>query len=412
MRLLYNFLIQCYSHVVFIAGFFNEKALLWHKGRRNIFELLETQSKKSNHWVWFHAASLGEFEQGRPVIEALKKQNPEIAILLTFYSPSGYEIRKNYELADCVAYLPSDTIQNAKKLTALFQFKAVFFIKYEFWFNYMNQIHIKQIPLYFISARFRENQYFFSWYGYWFRKQLKNVSHFFVQDSGSELLLKSIGIQAITITGDTRFDRVASLAKTAKKFENIERFIGTNTVFIAGSTWPEDEKLLVEAIKTLPKNYKIFIAPHDVSNSHIENIQKLIGKDHQLYSTFNPENNSNILIINSIGILSQLYQYANFVYIGGGFGSNIHNIQEPVTFGCPVVFGPNYRNFTEAIDLIRLGGAFAVSDQISLNEILQQLANDKLFRSKTSAICKKYVGQQIGATDKILTKLNAFNKHN
>ena len=405
MRFLYSFLIHCYSFAVFLASFFNPKAKKWHKGRLKVFDYLEQQSAISNHWIWFHAASLGEFEQGRPVIEALKKDHPGISVLLTFFSPSGYEIRKNYDFADCVAYLPTDTILHAKRLTKLFRFDAAFFIKYEFWFNYMYILQKQRIPLYFISARLRRNQHFFAWYGGWFRKQLKYVSHFFVQDQGTQDLLESIGIKNITVTGDTRFDRVASLAVTAKRFENIEAFIGTKKLFIAGSTWPEDEKLLVESIKMLPKDYKIILAPHDVSPSHITNLQKLIGDNHQLYSDFDPNIECNILIINSIGILSQLYQYARFVYIGGGFGSNIHNIQEPVTFGCPVIIGPKHENFTEAIDLIRLGGAFAVHDKDSMKVKMLQLAKDDKFRELASDICKKYVAQQIGATAKILQTL-------
>lgn len=405
MRLLYSLLIRSYSFAVFIASHFNEKARLWHKGRQNVFKHLKQSSATPKRWIWFHAASLGEFEQGRPVIEAMKKKHPEISVLLTFFSPSGFEIRKNYELADCVAYLPSDTLIHAKNLVSLFRFEAVFFIKYEFWFNYMYVLQKQHIPLYFISARFRKNQHFFSWYGSWFRNQLANVSHFFLQDQGSADLLDSIGIKQFTVTGDTRFDRVASLANTAKRFEKIETFIDNDNLFIAGSTWPEDEKFLLEAIKQLPQNYKIILAPHDVSDSHINSLQKQLDNNHQLYSQFDANLYCKILIINSIGILSQLYQYARFVYIGGGFGNNIHNIQEPVTFGCPVIFGPNHENFTEAVDLIRMGGAYTVSDQATLNSIILRLASDNKFREDASLVCKKYVGQQIGATNKIMDKL-------
>ena len=405
MRLLYSLLIRSYSFAVFIASLFNEKARLWHTGRQNVFVHLKQNSTKSKRWIWFHAASLGEFEQGRPVIEAMKKKHPEISVLLTFFSPSGFEIRKNYELADCVAYLPSDTLVHARKLVNLFKFEAVFFIKYEFWFNYMYVLHKQHIPLYFISARFRKNQHFFSWYGTWFRNQLANVSHFFLQDQGSADLLVSIGLKQFTVTGDTRFDRVASLANTAKRFEKIEAFIGNDSLFIAGSTWPEDEKFLLEAIKQLPYNYKIILAPHDVSDSHINSLQKQLDNNYKLYSEFDSNLKCKILIINSIGILSQLYQYARFVYIGGGFGKNIHNIQEPVTFGCPVIFGPNHENFTEAVDLIRLGGAFTVSNQAEFDGILLRLASGNKFRDDASLVCKNYVGQQVGATNKIMNKL-------
>lgn len=405
MRILYSFVIHTYSLAAFIASFFNEKARLWRNGRKDIYTHLREKAGKSKHWVWFHAASLGEFEQGRPVIEALKKERPDLAVLLTFFSPSGYEIRKDYAFADCIAYLPVDTLKNAKRINQIFHFEAVFFIKYEFWFNYLHILFRNKVPVYFISARFRPKQHFFRWFGEWFRKHLRQVNQFFVQDLDSAKLLNSIGINQFTITGDTRFDRVAGLALQAARFPLIEAFKGENELFIAGSSWPEDERLLIPAVKKLPSNFKIIIAPHDVSPSHVQAIRKQIGENSCLYSQYNPETNCNILIIDSIGILSQLYQYARFVYIGGGFGKNIHNIQEPVTFGCPVIFGPKHENFTEAIDLCKSGGAFAVHDAISLETIMEQMAANDKFRSDASKICKNYVAQQIGATEKIMLYL-------
>jgi 3-deoxy-D-manno-octulosonic-acid transferase len=407
MRILYSFVIHAYSLAAFIASFFNEKARLWIHGRKDVFTHLREKAGKSKHWVWFHAASLGEFEQGRPVIEALKKERPDLAVLLTFFSPSGYEIRKDYAFADCVAYLPADTLRNAGRISRIFHFEAVFFIKYEFWFNYLHVLQQRKIPVYFISARFRPGQHFFQWYGGWFRKHLRQVNHFFVQEEVSATLLSSIGIKQFTVTGDTRFDRVAGLALQAARFPLIEVFKGEDELFIAGSSWPEDERLLIPALKTLPANFKIIIAPHDVSPSHVQAIRKQTGENSWLYSQFGPETKCNILIVDSVGILSQLYQYARFVYIGGGFGKNIHNIQEPVTFGCPVIFGPKYGNFTEAVDLQKLGGAFTVNDAESLETILKQLASDNQLHAKASAICKNYVGQQIGATEKIMQFLRS-----
>jgi 3-deoxy-D-manno-octulosonic-acid transferase len=407
MRILYSLVIHAYSLAAFIASFFNEKAALWHHGRKDVITHLREKSGKSKHWVWFHAASLGEFEQGRPVIEALKKERPDLAVLLTFFSPSGYEIRKDYAFADCVAYLPADTLRNAKRINQIFHFEAVFFIKYEFWFNYLHILRQKKVPVYFISARFRPGQHFFQWYGGWFRKHLRQVDHFFVQEEFSAKLLTSIGIKQFTVTGDTRFDRVAGLALQAARFPLIEVFKGENELFIAGSSWPEDERLLIPAVENLPPNFKIIIAPHDVSPSHVQAIRKQTGENSYLYSQYNPETKCRILIIDSVGILSQLYQYARFVYIGGGFGKNIHNIQEPVTFGCPVIFGPKYGNFTEAVDLHKLGGAFAVNDATSLETIMKQLAVDDKMRANASAICKNYVAEQIGATEKIMLYLRA-----
>jgi 3-deoxy-D-manno-octulosonic-acid transferase len=342
MRGLYTLAIRAYTVAVKAAALFgNPKAKQWVEGRRQRPEPGNDQSP----WVWFHAASLGEFEQGRPVIEALKKEHPDIKVSLTFFSPSGYEIRKNYPLADEVLYLPVDTLKNARQWVERHHFVATFFIKYEFWFNYMTALDEKHIPLYYISLILKPDQYFFKWYGGWFRKQLKHVSHFFVQDDTTMELLKGIGFDNVTRCGDTRFDRVAAIAKQAKTFPEIEAFIHSRQCIIAGSSWPPDEKLLIPYIERLPENYCMIIAPHDISEKHIRQIRESL-------TSINPDK---VYLIDTVGILSQLYQYARFVYIGGGFGVNIHNIQEPVTFGCPVVFGPKYKSFKEAVDLVSLG---------------------------------------------------------
>jgi len=405
MRLLYTLSVYIYTFSIHLATRFNSKALLWVNGRKEQYARLEEVSEKSEKWLWFHAASLGEFEQGRPVIEACKQQFPDYAILLTFFSPSGYEIRKDYQLADCVAYLPADTLLNARRLLSIFKPKAAFFVKYEFWFNYMYALNRNKIPLYYISARFRKGQHFFAFYGYWFRKQLKNVKHFFVQDKVSASLIDAIGLRNYTITGDTRFDRVASLAATAKRFGLAEHFKGNNKLIIAGSTWPPDESLLLGLIPQLPENYKLLIAPHDVGPAHITSICQQLTTSYQLYSQYNEQIKADILVLDSIGILSQLYQYADFVYVGGGFGQSIHNIQEPVTFGCPVIFGPNYHKFTEANDLIRLGGAFCINNAQELIQISLKLIHDRKFREESSHICKNYVAQQSGATKLIVKYL-------
>lgn len=394
MRGLYTLAIRAYTAAVKAAALFgNPKAKQWVEGRRQRPEPGNDQSP----WVWFHAASLGEFEQGRPVIEALKKEHPEIKVSLTFFSPSGYEIRKNYPLADEVLYLPVDTLKNARQWVERHHFVAAFFIKYEFWFNYMSALDEKRIPLYYISLILKPDQYFFKWYGGWFRKQLKHVSHFFVQDDTTMELLKGIGFDNVTRCGDTRFDRVAAIAKQAKTFPEIEAFIHGRQCIIAGSSWPPDEKLLIPYIERLPENYCMIIAPHDISEKHIRQIRESL-------TSINPDK---VYLIDTVGILSQLYQYARFVYIGGGFGVNIHNIQEPVTFGCPVVFGPKYKSFKEAVDLVSLGGAFSINGQEELNKTFDRLINDEVLYQQASETCKKYLESQLGATDAILKEITS-----
>ena len=399
MRFLYTSAIRFYEFGVKMAALCgNQKAKLWVDGRRS---LPESQSDDGD-WIWFHAASLGEFEQGRPVIEALKAQYPQLKILLSFFSPSGYEIRKNYPLADEVVYMPSDTPKNASLWLKRHHFVAAFFIKYEFWFNYMKALKDNGIPLFYISLILKPNQFFFQWYGGWFRRQLQSVTHFFVQDEPTGNLLHSIGINNVTVCGDTRFDRVAAIALQAKPFPEIESFINGRKCIMAGSSWQPDERLLVNCIKRLPDDYCFIMAPHDISDSHITQIKELLGSDYQLYTELNAAKRSKVLVLNTIGILSQLYQYARFVYIGGGFGANIHNIQEPVTFGCPVIFGPKYKSFKEAVDLVCLGGAFSISDQKELDAVFDHLLNDESFYQGASKVCKDYVSAQIGATSAIM----------
>ena len=368
MLMLFTLGVLLYTLGVCIAALFgNAKAKQWIQGRHRQMKEFRIRRKAKlpvptgdGDWIWFHAASLGEFEQGRPVIEAIKTEFPHYKILLSFFSPSGYEVRKDYPLADEVLYLPSDTASNAKKWLQRHHFVAAFFIKYDFWFNYMRALKKADIPLFYVSLIFKPKSFFFKPYGNWFRKQLQNVTHFFVQDKTTAALLQEYGFDNYTICGDTRFDRVAAIALQAKPFPEIEKFINRRKCIIAGSTWPPDEKLLSAFYPKMPEDYCFIIAPHDISASHIAQIQVQFPKA-VLYSQLTEGSHSNVIIINTIGILSQLYQYARFVYIGGGFGVNIHNIQEPVTFGCPVVFGPKYTDFMEAVDLRSLGAAPASS---------------------------------------------------
>lgn len=407
MNFLYSIAIRLYSGLVAIASLFgNEKARLWWNGRKNQWENLK--SNKDDEWIWIHVSSLGEFEQGLPVIERLKSDFPKYKLLLTFFSPSGYEPRKNFQLADKVAYMPSDTRRNAERLIKNFNIKAVFFVKYDFWFNYMKVLKKNDIPLYYISALLHPDHYFFKFYSSWFRKQLFNVSHFFVQNDETAKLLKSIGIENSTVTGDTRFDRVFEIAKQSKSFPEIEEFIAGRQCIIAGSSWPADEKFIIPFSKKMPDNYCLIIAPHDISESHIKQITSQLD-NYVLYSQHPTSNiqHPTVLVINTIGILKQIYKYARFAYVGGGFMSSIHNTQEALVFGCPVVIGPKYHKFVEAVDLVKDGGMFSVNNQQEFDEVFEQLMNDDEFYNKASGICQDYIQLSIGATNKIMKVLNS-----
>ena len=407
MNFLYSIAIRLYSGLVAIASLFgNEKARLWWNGRKNQWENLKYN--KDDEWIWIHVSSLGEFEQGLPVIERLKSDFPKYKLLLTFFSPSGYEPRKNFQLADKVAYMPSDTRRNAERLIKNFNIKAVFFVKYDFWFNYMKVLKKNDIPLYYISALLHPDHYFFKFYSSWFRKQLFNVSHFFVQNDETAKLLKSIGIENSTVTGDTRFDRVFEIAKQSKSFPEIEEFIAGRQCIIAGSSWPADEKFIIPFSKKMPDNYCLIIAPHDISESHIKQITSQLD-NYVLYSQQSTVNSQQptVLVINTIGILKQIYKYARFAYVGGGFMSSIHNTQEALVFGCPVVIGPKYHKFVEAVDLVKDGGMFSVNNQQEFDEVFEQLMNDDEFYNKASGICQDYIQLSIGATNKIMKVLES-----
>ena len=402
--------------MVAVASLFgNKKAQQWWKGRNKQWENLVSENKE-DEWLWMHVSSLGEFEQGLPVIESLKKNFPKYKILLTFFSPSGYEPRKNFPLADKVAYMPSDTLQNAKKLVRNFNIKAAFFVKYDFWFNYMKVLKKNDIPLYYISALLHPDHYFFKFYSSWFRKQLLNVSHYFVQNDETANLLKSIGIENTTVTGDTRFDRVYDIAKQSKSFSEIEEFIAGRHCIIAGSSWPSDEKFIIPFSKKMPDDYCLIIAPHDISESHIKQITSQLDS-YVLYSQMTlpiskqlsnsvTQQLKKVLVVDTIGILKQIYKYARFAYVGGGFMSSIHNTQEALVFGCPVVVGPKYTKFVEAVDLVRDGGMFSVNNHQEFDDIFELLMNDDDFYNKASGICQDYIQLSIGATEKIMRRLN------
>lgn len=411
MVFFYNLSVLIYKILIYLASPFNKKAKQWIAGRKDLFEILEKRIKKDSKIAWFHCASLGEFEQGRPVIEEFRKRHPAFKILITFFSPSGYEVRKTYNGADYIFYLPIDTPSNAKRFVNIVNPEVVFFVKYEFWFNYIKNISSKKIPFFVISANFRHGQHFFKWYGGWFRKQLNGITKIFVQNKESADLLKKIGITKVTISGDTRFDRVHSITQNIKKFPIIEKFCKNSDVFIAGSSWPPDEELLTKLINSEKTNYKFIIAPHMVDKPHVASLAEKIKKGHVvLYSEADEENvmYARVMIIDSIGILSHIYQYGKIAYIGGGFGSGIHNILEAATFGMPVIFGPKYHKFREAVDLIKEAGAFSINNEQEFFTIVLKLMNDPALLKEKSEIAKTFVRKNIGATEIILKETSSF----
>ncbi|NVO19750.1 MAG: 3-deoxy-D-manno-octulosonic acid transferase [Bacteroidetes bacterium] len=410
MSFFYSVGIVMYGLLARLSALFNGKASLWVKGRKDQFIRLEEAfgkiriEKPGKNLAWFHCASLGEFEQGRPLIEAFKLKHPEYLILLTFFSPSGYELRKNYKGADLIFYLPLDTAGNARKFLEIVKPDIVFFIKYEFWFNYLRLLQKNKTPHYLVSAIFRADQHFFKWYGDWPRSILKGFTHIFVQNDYSKELLEFVGIDHVTISGDTRFDRVSEIAAQKKEFPLVRKFTEGIVTIVAGSTWPADEELLVKFMNENPVSCKLIIAPHEI---HEEDIIALDGKFGSMAIRYSQAEKSDmstyrVLIIDSVGMLSQLYRYGQIAYIGGGFGSGIHNTLEAAVYGMPVIFGPVHHKFQEANDLVELKGAFVIHNYSGLEKQLRRFNQDPELLADTSLVCSHYVSSRIGATGRIL----------
>lgn len=401
MRGLYTIGVIVYGLAISVAALFTEKAKKWKDGRRNYFDRLP---ENMSGCIWVHCASLGEFEQGRPVIEALRKKSTQ-KILLTFFSPSGYEIRKNYDQVDAVLYLPLDTKSNAIKFLNHIKPSRAIFVKYEVWHNFYQQLYEREIPVILISAIFRKEQVYFKPYGSWFLNTLRKVNLIFCQDENSQSLLKTKGLTNVSVAGDTRFDRVLALAKEAQPISRIETWLNGRKVIIAGSTWPADETLLGEFIRTQPAEFALVIAPHEINKDKIEKLRSQFeGSD--LYTLWDEkEEPKQVMIVDTIGLLSSLYQYGILAYVGGGFGAGIHNTLEPATYGIPVIFGPNYQKYKEAADLIDLGGAFSIESHDSFNERLRLLLEDAAARENSGKIASAYVQSSGGATEKILSQI-------
>jgi 3-deoxy-D-manno-octulosonic-acid transferase len=403
MLLLYNVGLTLYSLTIYIASLFNSKARLWINGRKRVTVVTEKKS------IWFHFASLGEFEQGRPVLERMRQLHPAEKIIITFFSPSGYEIRKNTPLADAVYYLPLDTAANAHSFITAINPSMAIFTKYEYWYHFFNELNQNNVPLYIISGIFRPGQVFFKWYGGLHRKMLSFVTRFFLQDEESKLLLEDIGIDNVTVSGDTRFDRVWTNVQQPKILPDVEKFTNGQKTFIAGSTWPDDEKLIATIVEARP-DWKFILAPHEISEDKINKLISLLPQGSavrysQLLSQIS-NLKSQILIIDNIGMLSSLYQYGHIAYIGGGFGAGIHNTLEAAAFGLPVIFGPNYAKFKEAKDIITIKAGFSISNESELKGAVNTLVNDEHFYTYASTQIKLYVEQHTGATDSIVNVIN------
>jgi 3-deoxy-D-manno-octulosonic-acid transferase len=405
MLFIYNLLTIIASGIVKIAALFSPKMELFVEGRKTVFETLSQKLAPGDKTIWFHSASLGEYEQGLPVMEKIRALYPNHKIVLTFFSPSGYEIRKNTKAADVVVYLPMDTLANAKKFMKAVKPEMVFFIKYEFWPNYLNEVRKAGIPAYLISGLFREKQVFFKWYGGFYRNALKAFSHFFVQYENSKELLRKIGFSNVTISGDTRYDRVSEILERDNTVPFIEEFINGKTTVVFGSSWPKDESMFTAFINS-SIGTKFIIAPHTFG--HVAALKESITKPTILFTEKEGKDLAeyDVIIINTIGLLSEIYSYANVAYVGGGFGtSGLHNILEPAAFGVPVIIGPNHQKFPEAVALVHMGGCVAVTNKQETEDALSSLVHNEDYRWEKGHIAATFVSMNRGAVGIIINHI-------
>jgi len=395
--------------MICLASRFNRKASFWVQGRKNIIQRIEKAVAGHKKIVWIHAASLGEFEQGRPLLEKIKSEHPDHKVLLTFFSPSGFEARRNYAQADFIFYLPIDLPQNAREFVRIVQPVAAIFVKYEYWMNFLTELKRNKIPTYIISAIFRPKQIFFQWYGIPYRKVLGCFNEIFVQHENSKQLLANIGIHHVSVANDTRFDRVISIAKQSNDIEIVKEFAENQFCIVAGSTWFPDEQILCKYINK-NKNVKLIIAPHEISENHIQKAIKLLKTKWIRYTKIVASREIDlsefqVLIIDNIGMLSSIYRYGKVAYIGGGFGAGIHNILEAAIYGVPVVFGIRYQKFNEALELIQLKGSFSIRKYTGFKTLMEKFTEASDFRVKSGRICANYVENNAGGTLMIYEKL-------
>ena len=403
---MYNLAIYLYLLAVKFVGLFSKKVKLMRKGHKQVFDILRQSIDKDSQYLWFHAASLGEFEQGRPLIERIRKRYPQYKILLTFFSPSGYEVRKNYEGADVICYLPFDTPRNVRRFLDLARPSMAFFIKYEFWQNYMKGLQRRGIPTYSVSSIFRPNQVFFRWYGGQYYKVLTRITHFFVQNEESLRLLATRGVTNATVVGDTRFDRVLEIHQAARQLPLVERFKGDcSKVLVAGSSWQPDEELFIDYFNRHPE-MKLIIAPHVVDENHLAWIESRLNRPSMRYTRALGTNADlsrvDCLIIDCYGLLSSIYRYGEISYVGGGFGVGIHNVLEAAVYGIPVLFGPNNQRFREARQLLAEGGAFEIHDATGFAATMDRLFADEAFLAQSGECAGRYVKDNAGAADAVL----------
>ena len=400
---MYSLAIYIYMLCAGVVSLFNRKARLLIRGHRDTWRILRSQIG-NGRYVWFHAASLGEFEQGRPLMERLRREHPEKRILLTFFSPSGYEVRKNYEGADVVCYLPFDTPLNARKFVRLAKPEMAFFIKYEFWRNYIDVLYHQGIPVYSVSSIFRENQIFFRPYGYKYARVLRRITHLFVQNEASRELLKRLGVTQVSVVGDTRFDRVIDIRRQARELPVAEAATRQGHVIVAGSTWPPDEDILIPYFNSHP-DCRLILAPHVVSEDHLREIEQKLQRPALRYSQATPESaaKADCLLIDGYGLLSSIYRYATVAYVGGGFGVGIHNVPEAAVYGVPVFFGPNNRKFREARELIEAGGCFEIHSADDFNRQADRLFADAQALTQAGQAAGRYISNNAGATDAVFS---------
>ena len=404
--LLYDIAISLYDLAAYVLFPFSRKPRKMVKGHWVVYDILRQQRESDADYVWFHAASLGEFEQGRPMIEEIRRRHPDKKILLTFFSPSGYEVRKHYEGADVVCYLPFDKPRNVRKFLDLARPSMAFFIKYEFWKNYLDELRRRGIPAYSVSSVFRKDQVFFKWYGGLYRKVLHDFTCLYVQNELSRRYLGRIGVTDVKIVGDTRFDRVLEIMHRAKDLPIVEAFRGDGPVLVAGSSWQPDEELFIRYFNEHP-GMKLIIAPHVIDDLHLVDIINRLKRPYVRYSKATPDKaaKADCLIVDCYGLLSSIYRYGTISYIGGGFGVGIHNTLEAAVYGMPVVFGPKFQKFVEAKELIEVGGAYTISDYTGLETLLDRFISDKAFLDKTGDAAGHYVMSRAGATEKILADI-------
>jgi 3-deoxy-D-manno-octulosonic-acid transferase len=389
------------------VALFHPKIKLFVQGRRQTYSILNDKIRKEDKTIWVHVASLGEFEQGLPIIERLKASYPNYQLVVTFFSPSGFEVKKNTDVADAVVYLPMDTRKNAKRFVELVNPALAIFVKYEIWPNYLKELKEKKVPVLLISAMFRKEQVFFKWYGGLMRKALGVFSHFFVQDSTSVTLLESINLTNTTISGDTRFDRVAEILERDNKLPFMEAFKGSKTCFVAGSTWPEDEEFIVKFINETQEKLKFVLAPHNIKSEHIQSLKKSISRKVLLYSEISEDNisSSEVLIIDTVGLLTKVYSYADIAYVGGAFATGLHNTLEPAVFGIPILIGPEYHGFYEAERLVAKKGILVAKDYEEFSAILKDLLDNPDYLKNTGNINSKFVQENIGASVQIMAHI-------